>query len=388
MSIVCVSLGVSLGTQAAWSSRSSQALDELVGAGSSFVVPASIDATGATDVTDELNDWLANSTADGVSANPNRIVLDGIFRVEYGVTIGSTGTDVAHPDLAPYTRNHVVIDLTNATLLQLDPTPYSNVAGIVTEPRKRFGVPVIKIVGGQDITVLGGHLLSSNVQGAYSRTRAAWHGVTVVGTDGVTLAGLHIEGVWGDFVYLNHKGATRARDVLLDGGVYERNGRQGVTMNAVDGLEIAGVEFLNIQRVLFDHEPDSQGGATSVFIHDCSGQSGGLGFLSLRPRAATPLHDIVVRNHHLQSGHFRITADTGGVQRSNFVFVNNTTDATAPYTGVAAMITVGGSSAGWDGVTIQDNHDVGTTNAPAVSVNAPSTGVVTTPNDFVGFLDS
>jgi hypothetical protein len=286
-------------------------------------------------------------------------------------------------------RNHVVVDLSDATLLQLDPTPYSNVGGgIVIEPRKRFGVPVIKVVGGQDITVIGGHVLSSNTQGAYSPTRAAWHGVTVVGTDGLSLKGLHIEGVWGDFVYLNHNKTTRADTVLLDGGLYERNGRQGVTMNAVDGLEIANIEFRNVQRVLFDHEPDSLGGATSVFIHDCTGQSGGLGFMSLRPRAGTPLHDITVRNYHLQSGHFRITADTGGIQRANFRFVHNTTDATTPYTGLTPMITVGGSSAGWDGVTIRYNHDFGTANAPALAVSDQSTRVVTIPNDFVGFQDS
>jgi hypothetical protein len=319
---------------------------------------------------------------------PSRIVLDGIFRVEYGLTIGSTGSDIAHPELRAYMRNHVVVDLSNATLLQVDPTPYSNVDGIVIEPRKRYGVPVIKIVGGQDITVIGGHLLNSNTQGVFSRTRAAWHGVTVVGTDGLSLEGLHIEGVWGDFVYLNHKKTTRADNVLLDGGLYERNGRQGVTMNAVDALEIANIEFHNIQRVLFDHEPDSLGGATSVFIHDCTGQSGGLAFMSLRPSAGTPLHDITVSNYHLQSGHFRITAATGGVQRANFVFMNNTTDALTPYTGLSPMITVGGSSAGWDGVTIRYNHDFGTANAPAFAVSAQSTHVVTTPNDFVGFQDS
>src|SRR4051812_11469145 len=57
--------------------------------GLTYTVPASIDATGTTDVSDALNDWIANHTTDGTAEEPNRLVFDGTYRVEYGLMIGN-----------------------------------------------------------------------------------------------------------------------------------------------------------------------------------------------------------------------------------------------------------------------------------------------------------
>jgi hypothetical protein len=353
--------------------------------GTTYVFPSSIDATGTRDVTDELNLWLATGTADGAPGVPNRVVLNGTFRVEYGLTIGNSGPTSTDRTLPAYTRNHVVFDLTNATLVQRDATPYSSVNGVVTEPRKRWGVPLIKVLGGQDIEVLGGLLSSTNALGTYSTQREAWHGVIIVGTDGAQLLGLHVAGVWGDFVYITQRHGVRARNVLISGGKYERNGRQGVTMNGVDGLEIAGVEFRNVERILFDHEPMSGGGLTNLNIHDCFGDSAGLGFVSFRPLQLTPLHDISIRNYRLDRGHFNISVSTNGVQRDNISITDNTTSATTPFSPNEPLIRIGSSVAGFNSVNVTNNHDVGNATNPAVSVGTASTQVVTTPNAFVGF---
>ncbi len=252
--------------------------------GTVFTPPAGIDRTGTTDVSDALSNWIGTSTSDGTAATPNVIDLDGIFRVEYGLAIGNISAhDISHPGLTVFARSHIILDLTDATLVQKDPTPFSNVNKVIIEPRKRYGAPVIKIVGGNDIRIIGGNLVSTNTLGHYSLAREPWHGVTVVGTLGLQLIGLHIQGVWGDFVYLNHNPTRRSSDVLIAGGLFERNGRQGITLNAVDTLEIRGVEFRNVQRMLFDHEPDARGGTTNVYIHDNFGDSGGLGYMNLRP---------------------------------------------------------------------------------------------------------
>lgn len=359
-------------------------------AGSVFTPPSSIDSTGTTDVSDALSQWIENSTSDGSATTPSIIRLDGTYRVEYGLSIGSaTNSNRSHPGLHAYQRHHVVLDLTHATLVQYDATAYDNSVSPTVEPRKRWGVPIIKVVGGSDIRILGGTLLSSNVAGTYSKARESWAGVTINGTDSIALVGMSISGVWGDFVYVNHwPAAQRAHDVLIDGGSFSRNGRQGITFNAVDGLEIRYVAFHNVQRMLFDHEPDRLGGATAISIHDNTGDTGGLGFLNLRPLAVTPLHDIAIADNHLARGHFRTTASsgTGGTLRTNLRFTGNTTDEETPYLGGylgrTPLIAVQGT---WDSVTVTGNHDVGGAKARAVAVSPGATHVTVGPNNFVGF---
>ena len=359
-------------------------------AGTVFVVPTTIDNTGVTDVSDALSQWVETQTSDGTADSPNVIALDGVFRVEYGLAIGSfTNAPRDHPTLHAYQRHHMVFDLTRATFVQRDATAYNGTVRPPIEPRKRWGVPILRIDGGSDIHVHGGTLTSTNANGSYSPAREAWAGVMINGTDGIELRGLSISSVWGDFVYVNHgPRSARAHAVLVDGGIYDRNGRQGITFNAVDDLEIRNVRFNNVQRVLFDHEPDRLGGATNVQIHDNLGTSGGLGFMNLQPLRVTPLHDITVANNHLFSGHFRITASggSGGTPRVGLTITGNTTDTTSPYTGGylgrTPLISVQGV---WDRVVITGNHDVGTAQATAVSVSPVATNVTVAGNDFVGF---
>jgi hypothetical protein len=346
--------------------------------GQTFVAPPTIDATGVTDVTDPLNRWLATDTSDGRPGAPNRIVLNGTYRVEYGLSLGSSGHDVANPLLAAYERDDVELDLTHATLLQTD--------SAVVSPRKRWGVPLVTVYRGDDVTVRGGNLVGSNWFGQYSRPREAWHGVDVDGATDLHLDDLRIAGVWGDFVYVNHAGRTPSRQVALDGGRYQRNGRQGVTINSADGLEISGVEFRDVQRMLFDHEPGRNGALANVDIHDCTGASGNLGYLSVHPAPVSPLHDLTVRDNRLDHGHFRVDVDASGVQREHFAFTNNTSDAGGPYDRKAPLIQVGGPGAGFDGVTIEHNRDEGSASTAAVSVSS-STGVIVAANDFRGFWD-
>ena len=219
-----------------------------------YTPPSRIDNTGRTDVSEPLNSWIATETADGTAEDPAVIDLDGTFRVEYGLTIGNFAHDVAHPGLPGYSRNHIVLDLTHATLLQTDPTPYRYGTGKVLDPRKRWGVPLLELVKSTGVEILGGHLTSTNEFGKYAAYREPWAGVTIAsGVRDVTMLGMNIDRVWGDFVYIS--GSPWPTNILIDGGHFERNGRQGVTFNAVDNLEIRNVNFYNVQRMLFDHEP-------------------------------------------------------------------------------------------------------------------------------------
>ncbi len=347
-----------------------------------YVAPDTIDHSGATDATDALNAWIATGTDDGVPGRPNRIVLNGTYRIEYGLSLGSSGRDTAHPGLPSYTRDHVIVDLTNATLLQTDSTPYSVVNGTVIEPRKRWGIPILSVYRSEGVTVLGGRLFGANRFGRYSAQREPWHGIDITGAASLRLDGQRIEGVWGDFVYINHWEKTPSHNIVLANGRYERNGRQGVTVNAVDGLEIAAVEFRDVERVLFDHEPGRNGAMTNVDIHDSWGTSGKLGFMSIHPTPLSPLHDITVRNHRLEQHHFRIDVATSGTQRERLTLTNNTSLAAGPYDRRAPLIQIGDKNAGFHGVTIQHNRDMVAESTPPIAISPRSTDVVTEPNDF------
>jgi hypothetical protein len=349
--------------------------------GITYTVPGTIDATGTTDVSDALSAWIANHTTDGTADAPNRIVLNGTYRVEYTLMIGNpNGKSVLHPGLKQFQRKHVILDLTNATLVQKDATPFASLGKKqLQEPRKRYGVPLITLFEAVDVEVVGGRLTSTNAAGKYSVAREPWHGVEIVGGEDIRLTNVDIDHVWGDFVYITSRRQTRAKSVVLNGGTFEANGRQGVTMNGVDGLEIANVEFRNVQRMLFDHEPGANGGLSNVDIHDNSGHTGGLGFVNFAPLKKTPLHDIKIRNHHLERGHLRMTIGTGGVQRKNLQITNSTTAETTP--AKSTLITVGSKVAGFDGVVITGNRD--TVKAKQkLDISSRSTNVVTTPNDF------
>jgi len=176
------------------------------------------------------------------------------------------------------------------------------------------------------------------------------------------------------------------QNVLIDGGHFERNGRQGVTFNDVNGLEIRNVDFVNVQRMLFDHEPTRSGGATNVYIHDNTGNTGGLGYMQLRAGSTTPLGNIRVENNHLVSGHFHVIASAGPstTVRTGFTFIGNTTDETSPYGGGTQnpLLFVPGK---WDSVTVTGNHDVGGPNAVAVVTSPGATNVTVGPNNWSGF---
>ena len=112
----------------------------------------------------------------------------------------------------------------------------------------------------------------------------------------------------------------------------------------------------NVQRQLFDHEPDQHVGATNLSIHDETGGSGGLGFLQLKPLRSTGMHNISVVEYHLRGGHFIVVAGVGGVTRKTFLFSCNVTDTTQPYAGGClgrqALIQIGSNAGGWSGVVV------------------------------------
>jgi hypothetical protein len=348
--------------------------------GRTYTVPSSIDATGKTDVSDALSIWIAEHTTDGTATAPNRIVLNGTYRVEYTLMLGNVSTNrLFHPGLPKFTRNHVILDLTNATLVQKDATPFKRLAPkVLQEPRKRWGVPLISLMDNTNVVLRGGRLTSTNTAGTYSAAREPWHGVEIVGGRDIKLIDVDIDHVWGDFVYITSRKSVRAKNVLIRGGKFEANGRQGITMNGVDGLEVDGVHFRNVQRMLFDHEPAANGGLSNVDVHDNFGHSGGLGFLNLRPHKKTVLQNVKIRNHTLERGHFLTTVATAGVQRKNFEMTNNTTNETKQSKAMA-LITVGGTAAGFDGVVITGNRD---TAKKPLAISAKSTGVALTPNSF------
>lgn len=350
------------------------------GGNRTYTVPGSIDATGATDVSDALTLWIANHTADGLPGAPNRIVFNGTYRVEYTLMLGNVNAkSVLHPGIPAFRRNHVIIDLTNATLRQNDATPFKRIAKkVLQERRKRYGVPLITLMDNVGVEIRGGRLTSTNTGGKYSVAREPWHGVEIVGGRDIKLTDVDIDHVWGDFVYITSRKKVRANNVTIRGGTFEANGRQGITMNGVDGLEIEGVHFRNVQRMLFDHEPAAGGGLSNVDIHDNFGHTGGLGFLNIRPHKKTVLENIKVRNHQLERGHFKTTVGTAGVQRKNFQMTNNKTDETKQAKG--PLISVGAkATAGFDGVVITGNRDVA---KHPLAISAKSTRVTVTPNAF------
>lgn len=116
---------------------------------------------------------------------------------------------------------------------------------------------IIRIVGGSDITLRNLEIAGSRNAGDRGETSGS--GVSVKGTDGVTLDNLFVHDTWGDFVDLDRgvKGDAdlTTRDVTITGSRLERSGRQGISVSRfVANLDVVGNTIVRAKRTAFDIE--------------------------------------------------------------------------------------------------------------------------------------
>jgi hypothetical protein len=297
-------------------------------------VPATIDATGATNVSAALQAFI-NSVPNG-----STIVFKagGIYRVDPGLQFEG--------------RSNLVFEGNGATI--------KNVG---------WDRPALAFWGGNHITVRNLTLLGDNPDAG---TANAYHpdgqegsmGILLYGTSNVEIANVTMSGAWGDCLYVGD-GTDRiwSDSVWFHDSTCRLNGRNGVTVNAGRNVTVERVRFDQIALHLLDIEPDhSYEGAANVKLINNTVNVYGLTsrytswFVAAEGAAGSVVDGLTIDGNSIIGG--RPAWSPGGTYaglattirqtgRQNVVFTNNTT--TVPSIGPVLYF------ANIDGLTITGN---------------------------------
>jgi polygalacturonase len=287
------------------------------------VVPADIDASGATDVTERLQSFI-DSVPDGSTIS---FPAHSTYRVD--------GT------LMLLRRHGLTIEGNGALFFSDDPTPAlyaqrDRNGNLVTNPwRNRYHW---SIHGGGGITLRNLNIRGANAQGgtgseAYQAALEAQHGVNIGAATGVLLENLDISYVHGDFVYV---GAARAedgktqvisRDITIRGGTWSHNGRQGIAITNADTVLVEGISMSETRRASIDLEPNSTRAIIrNITIRGSTFGPGRLLWLAAGGAAGT-IENITLAHNQLVGRTMSVRIKTPeGSRRHNFHLVGNHSD--------------------------------------------------------------
>jgi Right handed beta helix region len=266
-----------------------------------IVKTGAIDATGATDVTPDLQ-ALFDRTPDGGVVQLER---DGDYRVE--------GTIVLRD------RRDLVIDGNGARIF----------ATTTGEP----GRSQIRILGGSGLKIRSLEIQGANPHAGLDErayvAKLEWqHGISLEGPTDVEIDRVNIHDTYGDHIFIgwridDHRLTKR---VWIHDSTFARSGRQGIAV--IDGRDIV-IErnrFTDMRRATVDLEPVGELVVENVHIID---NEVGPGRLLFVPAAGGgPINRIIIARNRLHGRPLTIDVKTPeGQRRRQFWVVDNTTDA-------------------------------------------------------------
>ena len=224
-------------------------------------VPGSIDSSGATDVTDALQDFLAQV--------PNGSTIEfpqgGQYRVD-----GSLGINGKHD---------LTVDGNGSTV-------FATTRG--ERNRTQWNVVESTRIVFRDLVVKGANPNGGLADDAYQAELEAQHGFNIIGSVGVELDDVTVTDVYGDFVYIGQREGTNfSRKIWVHDSTFARNGRQGIAVTAGREIVLERNTIGDTRRATFDLEPNNtQGGAEDVFILDNTVGQGRLRFVASHGRGS------------------------------------------------------------------------------------------------------
>jgi len=267
------------------------------------VVPSYIDATGKTDDTKALQQFIDN-VSNGRTVKFHR---NGRYRVEGTLKVGN--------------RRNLTFDGQNATI-------FATKRG--ARDRVQWWVKRGSNIVFRNIKVRGAHPNGGTSEGAYVRKLETQHGFKLEGVSGVELDHVEVTDVYGDFVYITRDLARKnpSQNVWIHDSTFRRNGRQGIAIVAATNVIIEHNRIDHTRRSTVDLEPNAPDWKISnVFILDNSVGKGRLLFVASHGQG--PVDNVVIEGNQLQGHDLTIDAMAPSKQRrSNWVIKNNVSDTT------------------------------------------------------------
>ncbi len=266
-------------------------------------VPAAIDSTGATDVTGAI-----------------QAVLDG----------APDGATVRFPAGGKYLLSGT-LELTARHDLTLD----GGGATLRNSAASGAAKPVIRLTGSDGLTIRDLTLVGANPQpGVYAPSREHDHGISIVGSTHIVLAGLSVEQPSGDCVYVADQAGSWSDGVSVVDSTCRGPGRNGVAVVGGRNIDVEGTTFVNVGYHVLDLEPN-QGppleGAANVTFQTNTVRAPVAQFV-IAANGWGPVDEVTVQANTLIGLALRITvapAAGSGYRRTGFVISANRSDTIA-----------------------------------------------------------
>ena len=370
-----------------------------VGVAGVYTVPASIDPTGGTEVSDALQQWLASIPA-ASAAKPItvRFQPNATYWVDYGLILQRKATGIGGivaamwKSVPAFNLSNVTLDLNGATLQQRTTTPWRYGSGDVLDARKRWGNPMIFTAGATNVRITNGTLVGSQTGGRYDPNREDWMGILIGGDNDDDMAAtmrvdhMTIRNVWGDFIYLASQTSRGKllKDVTIEDNTLRSSGRHGMVIHGGTNLMIRRNTMTGVGRFVFDSEPAPVHGWSGVTITDNTGTAGSLGYFQFVGNAQSVATGLTISNNSITSGHYAIDITNGAPAARSGVTItgNRSTEPTEFKRSNLHRSLV--SVARWTGVTITDNSDRVNANSRAYAIETPGSSATVSRNDWTG----
>jgi hypothetical protein len=265
-------------------------------------VPKSINATGRVNVTDRLQQFF------------DRVPDGSVIRFRRNARYRAEGSlFVSH-------RNNLVFDGNGATL-------FATIGG--AKNRSQIWVKDGSTIVFRDLNVRGANPKAGTSEGAYNVEQETQHGFRFEGVDGAELDNVHVNDVYGDFVYIaRDKDKVPSQNIWIHDSVFRRNGRQGIAVTAANNVIIERNTFADTRRSTIDLEPNARSWHVSnVFILDNTVGKGRLLFVASHGQG--PVDNVVISGNHLVGHALNIDAvPPEGKRRANWIVTDNVSDTT------------------------------------------------------------
>lgn len=332
-------------------------LTTMLRAASVYTVPTDIVADCSIDVTAALNNWIASVPNSSVlSFTPN-----ACYRIDNVLSIPS--------------RSNLTFEGNNATFKAVTEG---------TSGRSHWVIARSTNITVRQVIVIGANPHAGLSDEAYRSALENQHGFQISGSNTVRLESVKVSDVFGDFVYLGNSGTTGwSRNITITGGRFERNGRQGVGLAAVDGVLIENNFFDQMRRATFDIEPNSvEWGVKNVKI---TNNQIGAGRLILLPitgaKKEAPVSDIEFSNNRISGQDLQIYLNPPtGARRARIIIKNNTSTSKWDCSTCSLIIL-----RRVDGVVVEGNtQNVNPRNKLTIVSVSDGTGVRVLSNNFTG----
>lgn len=334
-------------------------------------VPGDIDATGASDVTEALNGFIA-SVPDSTTI---RFPADAKYRIDGTLWIEN--------------RHGLSFEGNGATFFTTEPMPYGTTVNrqgeTVNDPRNRnrsqWSAKNSSGLIFRDMTVRGANPAGGIEEGAYVSALEAQHGFNLVDVQDVLIEGVRVTDVFGDFVYIG--GRQMSRGVTIRDNHFERNGRQGIAITAGEEVLIERNYIGQTRRASIDLEPNNAlGGAKRVTIRENTFGPGRLVWIAAGNSLGT-IEDLTVENNRLLEGRtmtMHIRPRSGRRARIRVVGNSSAEKAGGSGDGMLYFLNV-------DGVEVRGNRALLDPRREMTAVaTVGSCDVVVAGNDFAGAL--